>query len=155
LNRRILTAILVSLLPACAAGGEAAPEARAIAPAASSCKPTAPLQVHLAERPLGGGDHEVTLTATATRDVPALELSVGGRRVLVGATAAGASQTLTTTVHVADGEGLEVTGGAAVVDGIRRRNAGAVLQIGKVAAKPVAPTRTVILPDGTAVGEVR
>src|SRR4051812_21203716 len=58
-------------------------------------KPQAAVDVRVAERDLGGGDHEVTLTATPTRDVDGLELVLDGQRTRVGASHAGEAHTVT------------------------------------------------------------
>src|SRR5215831_227602 len=76
-------------------------------------KPTAPVTLQLAQRALGGGDYEVTLTARPTRNVDALDLVLDGRTQQLGAVRSGQARTLTTRVHLA-GAGRIVTGAAAV-----------------------------------------
>jgi len=114
-------------------------------------KPTAPVAVRLAATPVKGG-YQVTLIATATHDVPALVLTLAGKRVAFPATRAGQARTLVTTVAVAPGAGVDVVGVAAA----NGRNRAEIVHVG-VAAKPAAPppavTRT--LPDGRDVAEVR
>ena len=114
-------------------------------------KPTAPVEVRLAATPVRGG-YQVTLTATATHDVPALVLELAGKRVAFPATRARQIRTLVATVTVAPGAGVDVVGVART----STRNRAAVLHVGAAAAKPAAPpaiTRT--LPDGREIAEVR
>jgi hypothetical protein len=124
-------------------------------PASRSEKPSAAVTVTLADRDLGGGDHELTLTATPTRAVGSFEMELEGQHVTVGATAAGEARTLTARVHLADSEGRDVVGTAWIGEGNQRRNRAALTRIG--AAKLEAPqhTRIVTMPDGTVVEEAR
>jgi len=114
-------------------------------------KPTAPVAIRLAATPVKGG-YQVTLTASPTRDVPALVLTLAGKRVAFPATRSGQVRTLVATVAVAPGAGTDVVGVAAAGG----RNRAELLHVG-VAAKPAAPppaiTRT--LPDGREIAEVR
>jgi hypothetical protein len=51
------------------------------APPHPSEKPSAPVTVSIDDRDLGGGDHEITLTATPTVDIAALTLTLDGREL--------------------------------------------------------------------------
>jgi hypothetical protein len=117
-------------------------------------KPSAPVDVAIEARPLGGDVYEVTLTATPSRDVGALELVLDGERVEVGATAAGEPRRLTRRIEL-DAPGREVIGAAATGTGRHRRSRAAVAELGAVAAKPVRRTTIVTMPDGTRIEEVR
>jgi hypothetical protein len=117
-------------------------------------KPSAPVQVTLEARPLGGGDYEVTLRATPSVDVPQLELRIDGEAFAVGATSARETRTVTRRVHL-DGAGRELAGGATVPVGGHRRSRAAVITLGAVAKPAAAPTKIVTLGDGTQVEEVR
>jgi len=117
-------------------------------------KPSAPVQVAIDTRSLGGGDYEVTLRATPSVDVPELELRLDGETIDVGATHARVTRTLTRVVHL-DGAGRELRGGATVPVGAQRRSRAAVAEIGTI-AKPAAPaTKVVTLKNGTQDEEVR
>ncbi len=141
--------------PAAAApvGKSSAPVGKPSAPVG---KPSAPVALAIASRPLGGDAHEVTLTARVSRDVPTLELSIEGTRQVFGPVRAGAVETLTAQVRVDVGRGRDVVGAAATGAPTHRRTAAAVVRVGVAATAAAAPpTRTIVLPDGTEVMEVR
>jgi hypothetical protein len=115
--------------------------------AAWHAKPSAPVEVELEARPLGGDLNEVTLTATPTRAVGALALTLDGERLEVGATAAGEPRTMTRQLR----GGREVIGVAAT----ERRNRAEIVELGVVPRKPAPPVRIVTMPDGTQIAEVR
>ncbi len=114
-------------------------------------KPSAPVEVRLASKPVAGG-YEVRLVAIPTRDVPAIELTLAGKQLSFGATTAGQRRELVTTVHLRAGEGLDVVGSARAAG----RNRAEILRVGKAgqprAAKPVT---VYTLRDGRQIGEVR
>lgn len=119
-------------------------------------KPGAPVEVRLDARPVGGGAYEVTLSATPTRAVKVLELSLDGKDTSAGPTAAGQRRTLTTRISLGDAGFRDVTGSAMVDVGQHRRRAAADLHLGAAAAAPVAPRVNVVrLPDGSEAAEVR
>jgi hypothetical protein len=115
-----------------------------------SQKPSPPVTVHL-ESVLVPGGYQVKLVAVPTRAVPAIELSLAGKRIGFAATAAGQRRELVMRVPVGAGAGVDVIGSAS----IGGRNKAAVLRVG--VARLEAPKRTVIrrLPDGREVAEVR
>jgi hypothetical protein len=117
-------------------------------------KPSAPVQVRLESRPVAGG-YEVTLVAVPTRAVPALELSLAGKRLAFAATAAGQPRTLTVQVPVAAGAGADLVGGAAIGSGNQRRTKAAVLRVGALLQQAPSHPVTRTLPDGRSVAEVR
>ena len=120
----------------------------------AGAKPTAPLDVRLETRPLGGTAYEVTLVVTPRKHVKGLVLELDGRRVHVGALAAGRTRTLSTRVVVAAGRGKHVVGSAVVDVGGHRRRAAAAARLG--APEPPPPAVHVVrLPDGTEAAEVR
>src|SRR5688572_7860041 len=122
--------------------------------ALASAKPSAPLDVRLETRPLGGTAYEVTLVVTPRKNVKGLVLELDGRRVTVGALAAGKTRTMSARVVVGAGGGKSVVGSAAVDVGGHRRRAAAVARIG--APEPALPAAHVVrLPDGTEAAEVR
>jgi hypothetical protein len=133
------------LLVACAAEPQVQPRHE---------KPSAPVEVELTQRRLDGNAYEVTLTATALRDVAALELTLDGRTQQVGAVRAGEVRTSTSRITIG-AIGRTVAGGIAVGTGRHRRTRAATVTIGQVAQPKPLPTRIVTLPDGTAVEEVR
>ena len=117
-------------------------------------KPSAPVDVKLEARPVGGTTYEVTLTATPRRDVKGLVLDLDGRRTVVGATAKGRTHSVTARVSLGALRGRDVTGGAAIETGSGGRRAAASVRLG--AAAPAArPVKTVRLPDGEMAAEVR
>jgi hypothetical protein len=121
------------------------------APPHPSEKPSAPVTVSIDDRDLGGGDHEITLTATPTVDIAALTLTLDGRDVSLGATAQGQTRTIATRVHLAPGDGRDVIGGVTA----GHRNRAAVVHIGAAVEQASRPATTYQLPDGTRVEEVR
>ena len=119
-------------------------------------KPSAPVTVSLTTHRLGGGDHEITLTARPTRDVPSLELMLDGQREQLGAVRAGEEHTLTVRVSLADEGGRDVVAGAATGTGNHRRSRAATTRIGAPAVvEPPLPVRIITLSDGTELAEVR
>ncbi|MCB9572329.1 MAG: hypothetical protein H6709_09615 [Kofleriaceae bacterium] len=143
--------------PASAPPAPAAPSAgvtrgEAVAPGE---KPSAPVAVTLVARAVGGDDYELTLTATPSVDVPALELMLDGRTVAAGATSAGQVRTLRVHVHADGGLGRDVAGGAAVGTGNHRRTRGAVAHVGAQAAAAPQRVQIITMPDGSEVAEVR
>lgn len=117
-------------------------------------KPSAPVDVKVEARPVGGATYEVTLVATPKRDVKELVLDLDGRRVVAGATAAGQTRTMTARVSLGALRGRDVAGGASVDVGGGRRRAAASVRVGAAAAAPPAP-KVVRLPDGEMAAEVR
>ncbi len=117
-------------------------------------KPGAPVSIELTQRSLGGADYEVTLTARPSRDVDSLELSLDGRRKVVGKVRAKVAQTLTARVHLV-GTGRKVLGAAVVTFDGRRRSIADDVLIGKEPAAARTPSKIIVMPDGTRVDEVR
>jgi hypothetical protein len=155
--RAVRSVLGITTLWALAACSSAAPPAGAppAERAGHAGKPSAAVTVTVADRDLGGGDHELTLTATPTRDVASFEMELDGQHVTVGATAAGEARTLTARVHLADGEGRDVVGTAWIGEGNHRRNRAALTHIGAVRVQAAKPTRIVTMPDGTVVEEAQ
>ena len=120
---------------------------------ASPRKPSAPVDVKVETRLVGGGSYEVTLVVTPKRDVKGLVLELDGRALNVGTLAAGQTRTMTAVV-AAGADGKYVAGSAVVDVGGGRRRAAANVRIGK-AAKAAPPARIVRMPDGTEAAEVR
>lgn len=119
-----------------------------VTPAAAE-KPSAPVAVQL-ESAIAPGGYKVTLVAVPSRAVPRLELSLAGKRIEFGATAAGQRRELVVHVPLTRGAGLDVVGSASA----NGRKKAAVLRLGVARAAPKRPvTRT--LPDGRGVAEVR
>jgi hypothetical protein len=129
-------------------------------------KPSAPVRVALETRDLGGGVHEVRLTAVPTEDVSGLELRILPKDGVTAAadaletsfpaTRAGRQRTIVGRVRLVDAGG-DVAGDVRVDrDGSIRSRA---IQRRLGAARPIAappPTRIVTLPDGAGqVAEVR
>lgn len=114
-------------------------------------KPGAPIALRLDAVAAPGG-YLVTLTAVATRAVPAVELAVAGQRVAFGPTAAGQSREWVVKVASRPGDALDVIGSAAAAG----RNRVASVHLGAAAAQH-KPRRTVVrtLPDGREVAEAR
>lgn len=117
-------------------------------------KPSAPVEVKVEARSVGGATYEVTLTATPKRDVKELVLDLDGRRTTVGATAAGQARVMTARVSLGALRGRDVAGGASVDTGGSKRRAAASVRVGAAAAAP-RPVHIVRLPDGTEAAEVR
>ncbi len=117
-------------------------------------KPSAPVDVRLDTRAVGGGAYDVTLIATPRRDVGALELDLDGRTLVVGPTRAGEPRTMTTRVVLDADGGREIAGSAGMEVGRHRRRAAASARLG-AAAKPAPRYRIVRLPDGSEAAEVR
>ena len=120
---------------------------------ASPKKPSAPVDVKVETRSVGGGSYEVTLVVTPKRDVKGLVLELGGTSMNVGSLAAGQTRTMTAIV-AAGSDGKNVAGSAIVDVGSGRRRAAASVRIGK-AAKAAPPARIVRMPDGSEAAEVR
>jgi hypothetical protein len=97
------------------------------------------------------GGYEVRIVAIPTRDVPTIELSLAGKRVSFGATAAGQRRELTTVVIVRPSEGADIIGSARTAG----RNRAEVLRVGAAKQRAVKRVNTVTLPDGRQIGEVR
>src|SRR5688500_14921727 len=120
-------------------------------------KPQAPVQAWIAARDLGGGVHEMTLTAVPTTRVSALDLSlrlpagvsaVDPPQPRHGATRAGVPRLLITRVRLA-GSGADVAGAARVPMPSGQWRARPVLaRVGTAAplAAP-APLRSLTLPS--------
>jgi hypothetical protein len=117
-------------------------------------KPAAPVDVRVEARPVGGGTYEVTLTATPKHRVRGLVLVIEGKTVTVGATAKGATRTVTARVSLGALRGRDVVGSATVDLGSHRRRAAASVRAAEAAAA-LPPVRIVRLPDGTEAAEVR
>jgi hypothetical protein len=157
---RVLSVIVLSAAAACSSGHPGAPPSeapvdRSEAPVDRSEKPGAAVTVAISDRDLGGGDHELTLTATPTRAVTGFEMELDGQHVTVGATAAGEARTLTARVHLGATEGRDIVGTAWIGDAGHRRNRAALAHIGAIKAEAPTRTRIVTMPDGTVVEEVR
>jgi hypothetical protein len=120
---------------------------------ASPKKPSAPVDVKVETRLVGGGSYEVTLVVTPRRDVKGLVLELDGKSLSVGSLAAGQTKTMTAVV-TSGADGKNVVGSAVVDVGHGRRRAAALVRIGK-AAKAAPPARIVRMPDGTEAAEVR
>jgi hypothetical protein len=106
--------------------------------------------VKLDAAPVADG-YRVTLTAVPTRAVPALELSLAGKKLRFGATAAGQRRDFTVHVPVAAGAGADVVGSASASG----RNKAAVLRVGAARAQAVKRAVPRTLPDGSVVSEAR
>lgn len=117
----------------------------------SNRKPSAPVEVRLDSKAVAGG-YEVRLVAIPTRDVPAVELTLAGKQLSFGATAAGQRRELVTTVIVRAGEGLDVVGSARAGG----RNRAQIVRVGKAGQQRAAkPVTVYTLRDGRQIGEVR
>jgi hypothetical protein len=116
-------------------------------------KPTAPVTLVLRAEADGDG-HRVFLEATATRDVPAIELRVGAATARFGATRAGQVRRLETRVVVPASSGVEVVGAARVGAGARMRTRVAALRVGAPAAEPAEKPYRVVWVNGRPVAEV-
>jgi len=112
-------------------------------------KPAAPVTVTLDDRDLGGGDHEITLTAVPAIAVDGMTLRLAGADTHVGPTAAGVARTVTARVH--ESGGTDVVGGA----NLNGRSRAAVIHIGATRPAAIVPSRVIRLSDGTVVREVR
>ena len=115
-------------------------------------KPTAPVDLRLESKPVAGG-YQVTLIATPSRAVPAIELRLAGKTQRFAATLAGQARQLAVTVPVsavAARVGVDVAGAAVV----GRRSRATVVRLG-AARKPEPPAVLRTLPDGRTIAEVR
>lgn len=121
----------------------------------ASAKPSAPLDVRVETRPLGGTAYEVTLVVTPRRNVKGLVLELDGRRLNVGALAAGQTRTMSTRIVLGAGGGKTIVGSAAVDVGGHRRRAAAVARVGAAEAAVAPVVHVVRLPDGSEAAEVR
>lgn len=130
--------------------------AQPAAPGHASEKPVAPVVVTLDAQAGAAGTWTLTLHATPTVDLDALELTLPGVRDTRRAARAGVEQTLTATVALAVGEGRDVAGGALAIRGKDRRSRAAIAHVGAASAKVAPlPKRTITLPGGARVAEVR
>lgn len=112
----------------------------------TSHKPTAPVELAI-DTVASARGFEVTLRATPTRDVDAVELRLGNHSRGFGATKAGVTRVV--SASVAPGEVI----GEARVAG---RSKAIVAHVGVPAPQPqLRPTRRVTLPGGIDVAEVR
>ncbi|MBX3156176.1 MAG: hypothetical protein KF773_09265 [Deltaproteobacteria bacterium] len=157
---------LWAVLALCACQGAARDEELIVhaetAPAAASCKPEAPVAVVLDARPVGGDAYAVTVRATPSRDVAALELGLvlppgatvrGAERAAFGATASGASRTIVVTVQTAGPRAGQLTVVARVpVEGIAMSRT-AEVTLGT--PEPPPRTRSYRTADGELAMEVR
>jgi len=135
-------------------------------PANTSCKPEAPIAIALASRPLAAGRYELTLTATPTRDVGALDVAFRlppgatldrPERIAFGATPVGMTRTVV-AIATATSRTTDVSAIARVpVDGGDRApismSRSATVTLGDPHPAPVI--RQYALPDGDAAREVR
>lgn len=117
-------------------------------------KPSAPVEVKVEARSVGGATYEVTLTATPKRDVTGLVLDLDGRKTTVGKVKAGEARTVTARVSLGALRGRDVAGGASVDVGHSRRRAAAAVRVGEPGAA-APPMNVVRLPDGSMAAEVR
>lgn len=108
------------------------------------------MDVRVESRAVAGG-YEVRLVAVPTRDVPAIELTLAGKHLAFGATAAGQRRELVTTVSVRAGEGLDVVGSARAGG----RNRAELVRVGKGQQRAAKPVTVYTLRDGRQIGEVR
>ena len=113
-------------------------------------KPSAPVEIRLESRAIKSG-YEVRLIATPTRDLPTLELTLAGKQVSYGATAAGQVRELVTEVPMRGVEGLDVVGSARAGG----RNRAQILRVGKPKLRAAKQVKIYTLPDGRQIGEVR
>lgn len=113
-------------------------------------KPSAPVDVRVESTAIAGG-YQVRLVAIPTRDVPALELTLAGKQLSFGPTAAGQRRELVTTVSVRAGEGLDVVG-AARAGG---RNRVELVRVGKAQQRAAKPATVYTLGDGRQIREAR
>jgi hypothetical protein len=139
-------------------------------------KPGAPLALELVERAVPGG-REVTLVAVARRDVPSIELALGGKTIAFGASATGQRRELTVFVP-GDGDvsasarsgshrmSRVLRGGAPAERSDALRTMIPAASVGRpvLGSSPGAPTAARVvpvratlrtLPDGRVVKEVR
>jgi hypothetical protein len=135
--------VVALVLCAMAAGAPASPR-----------KPSAPVDVRIETRSVGGATYEVTLVVTPRKHVKGLVLELEGRRLAVGALGAGQTRTLSARVSLGALRGRDIAGSAVVDVGGHRRRAAAATRIGAAAVAPPAP-QMVRLPDGTEAAEVR
>ena len=118
-------------------------------------KPRAPIDLRIETRPAGGTSYDVTLIATPTRGVKALELSLDGHTTMVGDSAAGQRRTVTTRVTLGQLRGREIVGSAAVDMGSHHRRSAVSAQLGQPEPAAALPITIVRMPDGSEVAEVR
>lgn len=116
-------------------------------------KPSAPVKLTLEPRALGSGEYEVSLRATTTAALDALELKVEGTVEKFSALERGATRTISARVRVPDGEGREIAGIARTVKGPRQMTAATGAWLG--VKPPEHPTNVIRLPDGDEATEVR
>jgi glucose/arabinose dehydrogenase len=157
LGMGLRSTVLAAVVALAACRAEAPPAPPAPPAAAPTPKPQAPVAVHVTGHPVADGTWEVVLDATPERDVDALELTLPGRREVLRGVRAGETRRLVTRVSVAPGAGLDVAAGATTIVGAARRNRAALVRVGAPdpSARALAPARTVILPGGAPVAEVR
>ncbi|MSP16891.1 MAG: hypothetical protein EXR73_09820 [Myxococcales bacterium] len=119
-------------------------------------KPGAPVTLALDAHATGAGRHRVTLRATATADLPWLELRLDGTHAQSGPIARGETRQLAVEVVLGAAAFREIVGVAAAPVGSGTRTRAAIQRIGvpaTVHAPP--PPRVVTLPGGERVAEVR
>lgn len=121
--------------------------------AAVEQKPSAPVKLTLETRALGHGEYELTLFATTTAPLDAMELKLGDTSEKFSGLESGATCTITAHVRLNDGEGREVFGAARVVRGQRQMTAATGTWLG--VTPPEKPTTVIPLPDGDQAEEVR
>lgn len=118
-------------------------------------KPSAPVKVALAAKPLGNNMYAVTMTVTPTVAVASIELDLDGRRSAAGLTAAAEARTVTTIVSLGNDPGREIVGSASVPVGASHRRAAATIIVGEAPHQAEPPIQVVKLPDGSEAAEVR
>jgi hypothetical protein len=138
--------VTVLLLGACAS------------PRTAHHKPSPPLAVSASAQAVGGGAYDVTVVATPAVALDGLTLAVvdsGAAPVEVGTVAAGRAYRATVRVQV-DGPGAELiaVASARVAPGHTASQTASVT-VGTPARAPEPATRTITLPSGRRVDEVR
>lgn len=133
------------------------------APPSTSCKPEAPVAIDLTARALGGGELEITVRATPTRDATSLEISlvmppqaraIGASATRWQATPAGDARVMATRVHVdpsaAGSMAITAIARVPVDDIVMARTV--TIDLGPPA--PAPRSTTYALPDGERAREV-
>ncbi|MBK9071614.1 MAG: hypothetical protein IPL79_11525 [Myxococcales bacterium] len=116
---------------------------------ASAPKMAAPISLAIAQRELAAASYELTLTATLSADVDDLSLRLDKKTQTFGAHRKGDVLTMTTTVDVAPGQGMDAIGGATLMLGARKLTAAIAQRVGTPAKQPAA---TVV--DVPGIGQV-
>lgn len=116
---------------------------------ASAPKMAAPIALEIAQREVAAASYELTLTATLSADVDDLSLRLDKKTEAFGARREGDVLTMTTTINVAPGHGLDAIGGATLMLGTRKLTAAIAERIGAPAKQPAA---TVV--DVPGIGQV-